>query len=111
MDDNAPHPTFCTPEGADVPPPEADKWWLTNVSRRKAEEAGATAPAGDEDGPVSDGTDIEENDDVIDPVLPIEDDDPYNDEDGDAHADSFGFLQAPGYTHSAKDPDPPPAET
>ena len=111
LDDSAPRPPFCTPEGADVFPPEEDKWWLTSLSRRKAEEAEAAVPVGDEDGPEPDASDMEEeDDDVIDPVLPIEDDDPYKDEDADPFAAGVGALDVEPFTHDAKVPDRLPEE-
>ena len=107
-DETAPRPPFCTRDGQDVFPQEGDRWWLTNLSRRKAEAAEAAATAGNEDGPASDCSDVEEqedDDDIIDPVLPVEDDDPFKDEDDDVRADDADHLEVPGYTHDAKVPD------
>ncbi len=80
------------------------------MSRRKAEEAEAAAtaaPIGDEDGPPSDGSDVEgvEDDDIIDPVLPVEDDDPFNDEEDDNPPADAGIHEVSGCTHYAKVPD------
>ena len=109
LDENAQRPPCCTLDGQSVFPPEDDKWWLTSLSRRKAEaaELAEAAPAGDDDGPLSDGSDIgeqEEDDDIIDPVLPIEDDDPFNDEDGDSHAPDGSSQQVHSFIHDAKVP-------
>ena len=75
----APRPAFCTADGQPIFP-EDERWWLTELSIRKAEQAAAR---GDEDGPQSEAEEEEEqgaDSDVIDPELPIEEDDSSGDE-------------------------------
>jgi len=74
--EGAPKPAFCTADGGAIFP-EEEKWWMTELSIRKAEQAA------DEDGPPSE---VEEDEqaadlDVIDPELPIEEDDSSGGED------------------------------
>ena len=112
QDDDAPRPPFCTAEGGDIFPREDDKWWLTELSRRKADAGETAAPAGDEDDLPSDapGSD-EEDDDVIDPVLPVEDDDPSRDDDEESLAPSGKPIEFDIHAHFPKVPDPRPDET
>ena len=110
--DDVPRPPFCTPEGGDIFPPEDDKWWLTELSRRKADTGEAAAPAGDEDGlPSGESGGDEEDDDVIDPVLPVEDDDPARDDDEEGPAPSGEPIMVDEPVHIPKVPDPLPGET
>ncbi len=48
----APRPAFATAGGEPIFPAEEERWWLTEVAQRKADEE---AGAGDEDGPPSGG--------------------------------------------------------
>ena len=108
-DEGAPRPPFCTPEGEDIFPPEDGKWWLTDLSRRRADAEEAAPPAGDEDGPHSDESEgDDEDDDVIDPVLPVEDDAPFKDDDEDGSVASGAPLEVDDYSHTAKVPEPLP---
>jgi hypothetical protein len=79
MAEGAPRPPFCTTDGQPIFP-EEEKWWLTELSIRKAEQAAAAA--GDEDGPATDAEEEEQgaDSDVIHPELPIEEDDSSGDE-------------------------------
>ena len=55
--DEGPKPPFCTTDGSPIFP-EGEKWWLTDLSIRKEQEEDQGADS-----------------DVIDPELPIEEDD------------------------------------
>ena len=75
----APRPPFCTPDGHPIFP-EDERWWMTELSIRKAEQASAR---GDEDGPPAEAEEEEDkgaDSDVIDPELPIEEDDSSGDD-------------------------------
>ena len=76
--DGAPKVPFCTEDGHPIFP-EGEKWWLTELSIRKEEQAAAEA---DEDGPPSEAEEEQQGDDsdVIDPELPIEEDESSGDE-------------------------------
>ena len=79
MVEGAPKPPFCTTDGSPIFP-EGEKWWLTDLSIRKTEQAAAR---GDEDGPPSEIEEEEDqgaDSDVIDPELPIETDDSSGDD-------------------------------
>ena len=75
--EGTPKPPFCTADGSPIFP-EDEKWWLTELSIRKAEQAAAA----DEDGPASEAEEEEQggDSDVIDPELPIEEDDSSGDD-------------------------------
>ena len=112
LDHGAPRPPFCTLEDEDIFPREDDKWWLTDLSRRKADAGEAAAPVGDEDGLPSDDSGVDEEDsDVIDPVLPVEDDDASRDDDEEWPAPPGGPIEVYDHTHVPKVPDPLPDET
>ena len=101
MVEGAPKPPFCTTDGSPIFP-EGEKWWLTDLSIRKAEQAAAR---GDEDGPPSEIEEREEDQgadsDVIDPELPIEEDDSSGD-DGTATAGAGGEALQVKTGHDAK---------
>ena len=68
----APKPPFCTTDGAAIFPEEGVRWWMTELSRRKEQQA-----AGDEDGPAASEAEAEEecdgqDSDIIHPELPLE---------------------------------------
>lgn len=68
----APKPPFCTADGAAIFPEEGVRWWMTELSRRKEQQA-----AGDEDGPAASEAEAEEecdgqDSDIIHPELPLE---------------------------------------
>ena len=68
----APKPPFCTADGAAIFPEEGVKWWMTELSLRKEQQA-----AGDEDGPAASEAEAEEecdgqDSDIIHPELPLE---------------------------------------
>ena len=96
LSEGAPKPPFCTADGNAIFP-EEEKWWLTELSIRKAEQAAA---AGDEDGPPSEAEGEEQgaDSDVIDPELSIEEDASSGD---DVVADTCEPLRVPT-GHDAK---------
>lgn len=102
--EDAPQPPFCTSDGEPIFPQEGIKWWLTELSQRKAEEEAATVPpGGDEDGPPSECAEDEEGDsDVIHPELPAEDDDFFSDECDELPPFGGTPVRVLGPSHDAK---------
>ena len=98
MVEGALKPPFCTADGRPIFP-EGEKWWLTDLSVRKQEQAAAR---GDEDGPLSEVEEEHHDDsDVIDPELPIETGDSSGD-DGTAAAGVGGEPLQVKTGHDAK---------
>ena len=77
-------PLFATPTGEPIFPDEEERWWLTDVSSRKSEEA-----KGDEDGPPSE---VDQDDDALDPEACVDDEDPVSEPSSDGEIPSSGGL-------------------